>query len=118
MALGQLYAAQGDEKGSETALKAFAEWSRLLPDDPLPRLILLEMALQDDSAEADEPWKSPRKCSGASAALYALIGEAAGLLRDAPQDKAIKGGDPAAATKAALAAAAESAMTAGPRPSG
>lgn len=44
VALGQLEMARGD---AGAARRAFAEWSRLLPDDPRPRLVLVELAIED-----------------------------------------------------------------------
>jgi tetratricopeptide (TPR) repeat protein len=44
VALGQLEMARGD---TAAARRAFAEWSRLLPDDPRPRLVLVELAIDE-----------------------------------------------------------------------
>lgn len=48
MALGRLEAARGD---AAAARRAFEEWARLVPGDPRPRLVLLDLALD----QRDEP---------------------------------------------------------------
>ena len=49
VALGQFEMARGD---TDAARRAYLEWSRLLPDDPRPQLVLLEMALRQTDATA------------------------------------------------------------------
>jgi predicted Zn-dependent protease len=52
MTLGELYAAQGDAKSAQSARQAFADWARLLPDDPLPHIYVLELTLADRSEKS------------------------------------------------------------------
>lgn len=78
-ALGELYTAQGDAKG---ARQAFATWAELLPEDPLPRLAVLEMALSDPSGDTDATVRGCLRALEAIGGLYGRVGEALYLLRD------------------------------------
>ncbi|MGE3822292.1 MAG: tetratricopeptide repeat protein, partial [Isosphaeraceae bacterium] len=49
IALGQIETARGDD---EAARQAYAEWARLQPEDPRPRLVLLELALTEGNETA------------------------------------------------------------------
>ena len=80
MALGELYAAQGD---LPSARKAYAEWAKLLPQDPLPRLFVLELSLNDTSPEAEAiAQESVKVLTEQVGGLFGRIGEATYLLRD------------------------------------
>ena len=78
-ALGELYSAQREPKN---ARKAFAEWCRLLPDDPLPWLLLLELAAPDPSDDAQALVRDARAALKRIGGVYRNIGEATLLLRD------------------------------------
>ena len=77
-ALGDLYTLQRDPKN---ARKAYREWSKLLPDDPVPWLFLLEQALVDGSLEAEAAVQESLASLQRIGGLYQLIGEASVLLR-------------------------------------
>lgn len=49
IALGQIESARGDH---EAARQAYAEWARLQPEDPRPKLVLLELALTEGNETA------------------------------------------------------------------
>lgn len=103
MALGELYMAQGDPKSLKSARKAFAEWARLLPDDPLPRLFVLELALADPSDDGKAAVEESLEVLGRASGYYANVGRATYLLhglgpdddkaapRDAAAEKARNG---------------------------
>lgn len=81
MALGDLYTSQNN---TASARKALLEWAKLLPDDPLPRLFVLELSLADPSASADAEAVA-KECMDAldkTGGVYGLIGQAAYKLRD------------------------------------
>ncbi len=77
--LGQLYTAQGD---LESARKAYAKWAKLLPDDPMARLVVLELAINDTSVEAEAAVKESLKILKEIGGLYSRVGEALVLLRE------------------------------------
>ncbi|MCU1376831.1 MAG: Tetratricopeptide 1 repeat-containing protein [Actinomycetia bacterium] len=82
-ALGELYSAQGDAKSTREARKAFGKWAEALPDDPLPRLFVLELALSDPSPEAQAEAQASRTfLEKTIKGYYGLVGTATFLLRD------------------------------------
>ena len=91
MALGELYLAQGDPRSQKSARQAFAEWARLLPDDPLPRLFVLELALADASADGKAAVEESLEVLRRAGGYYANVGRATyllhGLSRDANKDQ-------------------------------
>jgi tetratricopeptide (TPR) repeat protein len=87
MALGELYMAQGDARSLISARKAFAEWSKMLADDPLPRLFVLELALSDPTEDGAAAVKDSLAVLKKAGGLYDLIGQATYRLR---QKKAVK----------------------------
>ena len=75
---GRHLSARGDVAGAREAYQA---WARLLPDDPRPRLVLLELALEgNDEAEAGSLLQSLREFDGPHDVAWRL-GQAAALLR-------------------------------------
>ena len=80
MALGDLYTAQNNPA---SARKALVAWAKLLPDDPLPRLFVLEVSLADTSDDAEA---TAREClevlEKRIGGTFGQIGRAAYLLRD------------------------------------
>jgi len=84
--LGELYAAQGDAAGALDARRAFTKWAELLPEDPMPRLFVLELALSDPSEDADDTVTKSLDAllgmPGGKDSLYYKIGQATFLLRD------------------------------------
>ena len=84
MALGDLYKAQNNPA---SARKALAAWAKLLPDDPLPRLFVLEVSLNDTSDDAEA---TAKECLEVLVdrirGTYGLIGQAAYKLRDRSRD--------------------------------
>ena len=86
MALGDLHAAQ---RRPAEARKAYAAWADLLPDDPLPRLFLLELALAEGDAPGVDAGIAALRAGGRET-LYSRVGAALKLLRQPP------GADPAA----------------------
>lgn len=80
-ALGNLYAAQRD---TEEARRAYAQWAKMLPDDPLPHLLLMEQALAaNDRKAADEQVEVLKKISG-ERGVYWRIARAEELLQPVP----------------------------------
>ena len=79
MALGEFYNAQNDPK---SARKAFTAWADLLPDDPLPALYVLEIALADPSGADPEVVARCLKALAKVGGVYDRIGRAMALLRD------------------------------------
>ena len=70
IALGQLETARGDV---DSARAAYTEWARLLPDDPRPRLVLLELALdQRDDATVRARVEELRTLGGQGDISYRL----------------------------------------------
>ena len=96
MALGELYLAQGDPKSLKSARKAFAEWARLLPDDPQPRLFVLELALADPSGDAESAVQESLEVLRKAGGYYANVGRATYLLRGQGRDDKSKTRDAAA----------------------
>ncbi len=76
LALGELYLAQGDPKSLKSARKAFSDWAKMLPDDPLPRLFVLELAMSDLSVESSADVQDSLGVLIKSGGLYELIGRA------------------------------------------
>jgi len=69
-ALGRLRAAGGDPAG---ARRAFADWAKLAPDDPRPRLAMLDLALTgSDEAAARATVESLREIGGPDDLAYQL----------------------------------------------
>ncbi len=79
MALGNLYTSQNNPA---SARKSLAEWAKLLPHDPLPRLLVLELSLADTSDEAEAMAQECRDVLKQRKDNYSGIGQAAYLLRD------------------------------------
>lgn len=84
MALGDLYTNQNNPA---SARKSLAEWAKLLPDDPLPRLFVLELSLADNSDEAEAMAKDCIAALQRIGGSYYKIGQAAYLLRDRSRGK-------------------------------
>ena len=84
-ALGEYYAAQSD---LAAARDAYQEYSRLEPNNPEPRILLLDLALTagDDAAIRIEV--SALKAFGGPNSLYWRLARVRELLRDRPQGKA------------------------------
>lgn len=80
LALGDLYAAQ---RRPAEARKAYAAWASLLPDDPLPRLFLLELALAEGDAPGVDAGIAALRAGGRET-LYSRVGAALKLLRGPP----------------------------------
>ncbi|MBX6312818.1 MAG: tetratricopeptide repeat protein [Isosphaeraceae bacterium] len=82
--LGNLYAAQRDRA---EARKAYTRWAELLPDDPQPRLFLMELALAEgDEAGLKAHLEALRGKGGSD--LFYRIATAMMLLRDRPNEVA------------------------------
>jgi tetratricopeptide (TPR) repeat protein len=89
MKLGDLYSAQSGKEAREQALKAYAEWARLLPDDPVPRLFLLEQALADRDEPKIRAGIEALKGKGTVQNLYYRVAQALELLaRNDPKESA------------------------------
>lgn len=77
-ALGDLHA---EQRHPEEARRAYEQWADALPDDPLPRLFLLELALDDDDRPAvDEQIARLKQISGEDG-LYWRIARVQELFR-------------------------------------
>ena len=68
--LGQLESARGNDA---EARRAYAEWARLLPEDPRPRLVLLELALKQTDKTAVRNRVDPERRFG-NAYLEQVLG--------------------------------------------
>lgn len=86
MALGELYLAQADPRSLKSARKAFAEWARLLPDDPLPRLFVLELAMADPAGDGEAAVQESLEVLRKAGGYYANVGRATYLLRGQGRD--------------------------------
>jgi len=97
IALGQFETARGDSDGARLA---YADWSRLLPDDPRPRLVLLDLALdQNDESAIRSAVGELKELGGVSDLAYRL-----GRAKEALWERDVPGATPAA-RDAALAEA-------------
>lgn len=80
-ALGDLHAAQ---RNPDEARRAYAQWADALPDDPLPRLFLLELALAADDRAAADAQIAALKGLGGQGGLYWRVARVQELLRPVP----------------------------------
>lgn len=94
LTLGELYLAQGDPKSLKSARKAFSDWAEMLPDDPLPRLFVLELSMSDASEESADDIQKSLAVLVKTGGVYELIGRATYALHrknpNKPEDDAEK----------------------------
>ncbi len=75
--LGDLYTAQ---RNNDEARRAYNQWAQLLPNDPLPRLFLLELALAKEDQTAAQEAIDAIKNIGGQQGLYWRVAQVQELL--------------------------------------
>jgi tetratricopeptide (TPR) repeat protein len=78
--LGNLYTAQ---RQPEEARRAYRQWAEMLPNDPLPRLFLLDLALAEGDAEAADAEVQALKTLSGGQGIYWRVARTQELLRSA-----------------------------------